>query len=388
MNAVDRPSQALLNAQKELERRRQLAGVSYRPPRWPAKQRFQPGRLTLPVIPAKAGIHPFKNYSPPTPPAQMTTAATAVRVAPTLAAWCLDKDHRYRGHTLDGPYRLYKILQVLDGEGRGWLSNSFVETALTSKESRHYIYGRRQLKNILRRGEGLFWQRAKSKGELRIRLVSRAKVTIRLLGSRLRGQEVSFPPQHLLGSGRGRQAAVNAALYTAVHAGQIEHKGKAGPISRARLRDVSGCSSYRQRRYEKRMGITVASHIQILGAHSEYKMQRARRHQGLPAYKHTDYRGKINRHRRGADYIARRLPNSYSTPDTFAVVHSRRQRTINRQLDGLCHMGSEGSDRDHYVRLFHENAVTAVRSFNRDPHTPAYCPLTRGLRTQLWRSIT
>ena len=390
MDAADRPSQALLNAQKELEKRRRLAGVSYRPPRRSGIQRFQPGWHPLPV---KAGIHPFKNRAPSAPTAQTATSEPApakevVRVAPTLAAWCLDKNHRYHGHSLDGPYRLYKILQVLDREGRGWLSNSLVETALTNKESRHYIYGRRQLKNMLMRGEGLFWQRVKTKEELRIRLVARAKVASRLLHGPLRGQEVTFPLQHMLGNGPGRQAAVNASLYAAVHAGQIEHKGKSGPISRAKLRDVSGCSNYRQRRYEKRMGIIAASHIYILGRHSEYNLQQARIHQGLPVYKHTDFLGKINRHRRGADYIALRLPNSYSTPDTFAVVHSRRQRTINRQLVGLCHMGSEGSDRDKYVRLFHENAVSAMLSINRDPQTTAFCPLVRGTNTQLWRSMS
>ena len=386
MAAADRPSQALLNAQIELEKRRRMAGVTYRPPQTPSPDRAQSDWLTLPqeVSSPAVGFRP----EPPAPPAKPDSALTGVRVAPTLASYCLDKDHRYRGHALDGPYRLYKILQVLDRDGRGWLCSSFVEETLTKKESRHYIYGRRQFKNMLQRGEGLFWQRAKSRRELRIRLAARAKVASRLLGSRLRGQEVSFPLQHLLGSGRGRQAAVNAALYTAVHAGQIERKGKSGPISRARLRDISGCSSYRQRRYERRMGITVASHIFILGQHSDYKLQRVRIHQGLPAYKHTDYRGQINRHKRGAEYIALRLPNSYSTPDTFAVIHSRRQRTINRQLDGLCQMGSEGSDRDEYVRLFHENAVSAVRSFNRDSQTTAFCPLARGIKTQLWRSLS
>jgi hypothetical protein len=391
MAVEDRPSQALLNAQKELERRRRLAGVSYQPPRRSCNQPVQPSRPSLPVIPTKEEIHPSKNRAPSTPPAQTATSASsvqAVRIAPTLAAYCLEKDHRYRGHALDAPYRLYKILQALDRQGRGWLPNPFVEKALTSKESDHHIYGRRQLKNILMRGEGLFWQRAKRKGELRIRLVARAKVAGRLLNSRLRGREVTFPLKHMLGTGRGRQAAVNAALYTAVHAGQIGDKRKAAPISRATLRHVSGCSSYRQRRYEKRMGITVTRHIHILAAHSEYKLQQLRIHHGLPAYKHTDYRGKINRHRRGADYIARRLPNSYSTPDTFAVLHSRRQRTINRQLAGLCHMGSEGSDSDNYVRLFHENAVTAVRAFNRDSQTTVYCPLSRCTKTHLWRVLT
>lgn len=393
MDAADRPSQALLNAQKELDKRRRLAGVSYRPPRRPGIQRVQPGQLPLSSTPATAGIHTSKVRVLSAPPAKITAsgpvpAKAEVRVAPALAAWCLDKNHLYHGHALDGPYRLYKILQVLDREGRGWLSNSLVETALTSKESHHYIYGRRQLKNMLMRGEGLFWQRAKTKEELRIRLVARAKVASRLLPGPLRGREVTFPLHHMLGSGRGRQASVNAALYTAVHAGQIEHKGKSGPISRAKLRDVSGCSNYRQRRYEKRMGIIAASHIYILGRYSEYHLQQARIHQGLPAYKHTDFLGKINRHRRGADYIAMRLPNSYRTPDTFAVVNSRRQRTINRQLVGLCHMGSEGSDSDKYVRLFHENAVSAVRSINREPQTTAFCPLVRGTNTQLWRSMS
>ena len=380
MFVADKPSQALLNAQKELEKRRRLAGVSYRPPQAPGSDRAQSSWLNLPPEISRPTME--NSPSPPAKPAQ-----TVVRVAPTLAAYCLGKNHRYQGCALDGPYRLYKILQTLDREGRGWLANSSVEKALTRKESVHYIYGRRQLKNMLQRGEGLFWQRAKSKGELRIRLVARAKVASHLLNDRLRGHEVSFPVSHLLGSGRGRQAGVNAALYTAVHAGQIGREGKSGPISRDRLREVSGCSSYRQRRYEKRMGITVARHIHILGRHSDYNLNRIRLHQGLPAYKHTDYRGKINRHRRGADYIALRLPNSYSTPDSFAVVHSRRQHSINRQLVGLCLMGSEGSGSDEYVRLFHENGLSAVRSFNRDSQTTAFCPLARGANTQLWRSI-
>jgi hypothetical protein len=378
----DRPSQALRNAQKELAKRRQLAGVSYRPPRRSGLERPQPGWLAL-LSEGSSTSKDERHLPSPPPPAH-----TGVRVSPSLAAWCLDKDHRYRGFSLDGPYRLYKILQALDQEGRGWLANTFVETSLARKGSPFFIYGRRQLKNMLRRGETLFWQRVKSGAAVRIRLVSRVKVANKLLNTRLRGQEVSFPLHLLLGNGRGRQAAVNAALYTTVHAGHTQRKSKPGPISRARLRDVSGCSSYRQRRYEQRMGVTVTSHIYILGRHSEYKLQRATLHQGLPAYKHTDYLGKINRHQRGAIYIAVRLPNSYQTPEPFAAVHSRRQRTINRQLGGLCHMGSEGSDRNEYVRLFHKNAPAAVHAFNRDSETIAFCPLDRSEGVQLWRSIS
>ncbi len=349
MTAADRPSQALLNAQKELEKRRRLAGISYRPPQPASSDRAESDWFMLPASRFYANGRKPANH--PLPPRRQRCASP--RPSPPIASTRTTITRAMRLTRPTASTRSCK--RSITKAVAGW-PITYVTAALTRKDSPQYIYGRRQLKNILQRGEVLFWQRVKSKGELRIRLMARAKVASRLLDGRLRGQEVSFPLQHLLGSGRGRQAAVNAALYTAVHAGQITRKGKAGPISRARLRDVSGCSSYRQRRYERRMGITIATHIHILGQHSAYELQRARYHQGLPAYKHTDYLGKINRHRRGADYIARRLPNSYCTPDTFAVIHSRRQRTINRQLAGLCLMGSEGSGSDKYVRLFHENA--------------------------------
>ena len=381
MVVADKPSQALLNAQKELEKRRRLAGVIYQAPRQSGLQRVQL-RWRENLANCQPEAEEQSNSAAVPPP-----DSTRVRVSPSLAAWCLDKEHRYQGQPLDGPYRLYKIMQVLDQEGRGWLANLFVESSLTVKGSPYYIYGRRQLKNMLSRGEGLFWHRVKSKGALRIRLVARAKVAKQLLDGRLRGQEVSFPLHHMLGHGRGRQAAVNAALYTAVHAGQIQCQGKSRPISRARLRDVSGCSSYRQRQYERRMDISTDCHFHILGEYNEYKLQRVRIHEDLPAYKHTDYQGKINRHQRGADYIALRLPNSYRTPNTFAVVHSRRQRTINRQLGGLCHMGSEGSNRDDYTRLFHENAAAAVHAFNRNPNANSFYPMAVGARAQLWRLV-
>ena len=277
--------------------------------------------------------------------------------------------------------------------GRGWLANSDTESLLTKKKSPFYIYGRRQLKIILRRGEGLFWRRVKSKGQVRIRLVSRAKVVDLLGCGRLRGKEVELPLSYLLGSGRGRQADVNAALYAAVHAGRLRpDKGRSGetkprPISRARLQVLSGCSNYRQRSYERRLNITVCRNIHILGAHNDYDLERARQHLGLPAYKHTDYQGKINRHRRGAAYIAVRLPNSYHLPRDITVVHSQRLRTINRFLDGLCHLGSGGSDREEIVRLYHSDVAAAVRAAQKDQASPAYWPMITNGETRLWQSM-
>jgi len=379
MNGANRPSQALLNAQKELNRRRRLADVSYRPPVSPATDPILPERLLQ------------QEATPACAPSPSATLApnTTLRVSPTIAANCLDKVHRHRGAALDGPYRLYKILGALDGPGRGWLANRAVEHTLTSKDGPCYIYGRRRLKTMLKRGEGLFWNRVKSEGEVRIRLVARVKVAHLLGCGRLRGREVQLPLKSLLGHGRGRQADVNAILYASIHAGQINHKKEAQPITRNSIRHISGCSPYRQRDYERRAGVRVETNIRILGPYSDYNLARARQYTNLPAYKHLDYRGKINRHQRGAAYLAVRLPNTYIIPDTFKVSHSRRQRTLNRLLDGLCHTGSGGSAREDFVHLYHRDAVTAVRSFTRDPKTTAYWPLVcaKGKGTSLWRTV-
>jgi hypothetical protein len=380
MVTADRPSQALLNAQKELQRRRRMAGVLTRPPQRLVEDQAASGWF---AVATETHSQAVEADSTPLPP----SLGKAVRVSPTIAAWCLDKDHRHLGAALDGPYRLYKILQALDGQGCGWLANQTIERTLTRKGSTLTIYGRRQLKIMLKRGEGLFWNRVKCKGEVRIRLVSRAKVTALLGCGRLRGREVILPLSALLGNGRGRQAAVNAMLYASVHAGQINTKKETRPISRASVRRISGCSPYRQRHYEKRAGIRVESNIRIVGPYDEYKLARSRQYNKLPAYKHIDYQGKINRHRRGAAYLAVRLPNSYVVPDTLQVSHSCRQRTLNRLLDGLCHMGSGGSEREDFVRLYHRDVVTAVRFFNRDPQTIAFWPLKRGKGVRLWRSM-
>ncbi len=244
MDATGRPSQQLLNAQKELARRRRMASVNR--PVCTAQfalrcadaasvfgEQLPVGREQLSVDEKNSPV-PSSRFSTTGSALHVPNSQSQVRISPTLAAHCLNRRHRHNNAALDGPFRLYKVLGALDREGRGWLSSSDVEAALTKKESAAYIYGRRQLKSILRRGEGLFWQRVKSKGRVRIRLVSRAKVAQALGCGRLRGQEVEIPLSYLLGSGRGRQAAVNAALYTAVHAGHLRRdRARSGQKRRA-----------------------------------------------------------------------------------------------------------------------------------------------------------
>jgi hypothetical protein len=410
MDAANRPSQQLINAQKELARRRRMAGIDV--PVQNAECGVRDAELTPSAVhhsafgdqfavpssqvsqPRDLATSQLRDSAIPQSaisPFHIPHATSRIRISPTLAAHCLDKNNRHNNAALDGPYRLYEILRALDHNGRGWLAGRDVERTLSKKESACYIYGRRQLKIMLRRGEGLFWRRVKSGGQVRIRLVARAKLAQALDCGRLRGREVELPLSYLLNSGRGRQADVNAALYAAVHAGRLRPDvgprgaAKPRPISRAKLQELAGCSSYRQRSYERRLNMEVQSNIHILGAHSDYGLQRARHHLRLPAYKHTDYQGKINRHKRGAAYIAVRLPNSYSVPDAISAVSSRRQRTINRSLDGLCHMGSGGSDREAIVRLFHRDGAEAARAFQRDPQAVAFWPMLGKSKTRLWQ---
>jgi hypothetical protein len=379
MDTSAAPSPLIREAQQALARRRAEAGICYRPPA--ADDAHDTSWLQ--ALRAEAAA---RTAVPVTLRGKDTAATASVRVAPTLAAHCLDKAHRHNGAALDGPYRLYKVLGALDADGRGWLANSAVEAALTRKESATYLYGRRQLKIMLRRGEGLFWERGKHGSEVRIRLTARAKVVEALGLGRLRGQEVALPLSYLLGSGRGRQATVNAALYTAVHAGRGRPDQTPGPISRATLAGLSGCSPYRQRRYEARMGIRVRGNIRILGDYSDYARARARRHLHLPAYKHIDFRGQLNRHKRGHAYLAARLPNSYTPPPGITPIHSRRQQTLNRRLAGLCSMGSGGSG-SRPVRLFHRDAATAVRAYGRDPQQNVFRPLASSKGARLWQLL-
>ena len=127
MDATNRPSQQIINAQKELARRRRAAGI------------------TQPVQISEFGVRSSESsavssdqcsvFSPQSkvrsllasvPNSQLTIndSAFRIRISPTLAAHCLNKKHRHNNAALDGPYRLYKILQALDEHGRGWLANN------------------------------------------------------------------------------------------------------------------------------------------------------------------------------------------------------------------------------------------------------------------------
>lgn len=357
------PSFALLNAQKELARRRKLAGIKSRlsTERKPDAQQQQ----TAPII------FPQSQDKTDTPVAEST--ATAVRIFPSLATYCLDPQNKHNDARLDGGYRLYKLLQALDTDGRGWLALSAVKVALCDAKSETRVFGRRRLNELLRRGEGLFWRRTSGKrGHVSIRLVGRKKLAAATCG-RLSGREVEIPLAQLQGS----QADANAALYAAFHASRT-----ATPVSRAALVGLTGCSPERQRAYEKRAKIATHRHVQIIGKWSDYLYGQTVERDGIGhAYKLTDLHGKVNRHAPGAAYVAAQLPNSFEAPKNYRVLGINRTRAVNRA--NLCTMGSEGND--DLKRVFYDSPGAAVKTIG--SQGVAFWKQEGNGRTGLWMTF-
>ena len=58
---------------------------------------------------------------------------------------------------LTAPGRLWLMLRYLDVEGRGKLRIDIITKQLTAKHSSLRLCGKRQLRNLLRDGKGIFW---------------------------------------------------------------------------------------------------------------------------------------------------------------------------------------------------------------------------------------
>lgn len=230
--------------------------------------------------------------------------------------------------------RLWLLLRHLDRDGQGSLRIVHVEQQLTARSSNLYLCGKRQLRNLLRDGEGLFWTR---EGD-RIWLRSAARVAHALGVVRLTGRPVSLPVAVLL-IGIG---AFRAHLYAAFHSSRIKettHGPAAMPISRATLARLSGVGGSSQRAYEARAGVAVQTNYAVGEPVTREAMENRAWQHGRALFEMKDHRGRQGR--AGQPYLAWQLPNSY------IGAHARRpkgrQKRINRQLSGLVEKGMPGN---------------------------------------------
>lgn len=289
---------------------------------------------------------------------------------------------------MTAPGRLWLLLRHLDTDGRGWLRIDLAKERLTTRDAPLRICGWRQLRNLLRAGEGVFWQRDAD----RIWLRSTAKVALALGVPRLTGRAVELPLP-VLTAGIGM---VRAHFYASFHSGRASerHLGSK-PIARETLVRVTGVSRRGQRGYEKIAGIHTQTNY-ALGPRRDAETEEDLAWQkGQALFTLQDYRGYQGR--QWQRYLAWQLPNSYHA--SHARRGRGRQKRLNRQLalarhqDALCTQRDAGN-----VTVAAEAAATcrqryypggaqAARAYNRHPHETVYWQGGPRQKFRLWYAL-
>ena len=268
------------------------------------------------------------------------------------------------------PGRLWLLLRYLDRAGSGSLRIDLISDALTTTSQTTYLCGKRQLRNLLRAGDGLFWTREKG----RIWLRSVARVAAGLGVKQLTGRPVALPVSALHAS----IGAFRAHLYAAFHSGRAKETScgsSALPLSRQTLARLSGVGASSQRSYEARTGLDVQRNFAVGRTHSTTNVEECAWQQGRALFTLQDHRGQQGRP--GQHYLAWQLPNS------FGSIHPRwpkgRQKRINRKLKDLVTQGTPGNGGETSeappVRLpqrYYRLAKGAVQVANRQPERLGY----------------
>ena len=298
------------------------------------------------------------------------------------------------------PGRLWLLLRSLDENGRGCLPLNEVRAMLTKKDSPTRLCGQRQLRALLQQGNGLFWQRDKT----RVWLSSTVKVAAGLGVVRLSGRPIALPLTVLLEP----IGLVRAHLYASFHSSRLGEAGQeAGPISRESLTAVSGVSRRTQHAYEQRAKVRVQRNIAVgaaigaagaVGATASASLNQKTATTEEAAWQHgramfvlTDSKGIQGKP--GQRYLAWQLPNSYSGP--HALMARGRQRHLNHQLVDLRHYGDAGNGsfggfsagclaKVLLRRRYAANGAMAGRCLKRQTNTNIYWRGRRGCGMAVW----
>lgn len=352
----------LHNAQKDLARRRAAVRSGHFSTA-PDRRAAVSDRSALASTPSPVVRGPSSVVGDPP---LATCASSTVIVHPTILLAILKQD-------LEAPGRVWLLLRAIDGEGRGWLSVEEARRRLAEKDSPLHICGWRRLRQLLKQGDGIFWQRD---AQDRLWLNGAHKIAYKLDCDRLQGFPVELPIQALLG---GIQA-VRAAFYAAFHGGRDSK-----PISRETLESISGIPGRTQLEYDRVARVKRRRNIAIGERHTnENAQERAWRH-GRAAFHFIDIEGRQGR--AGREYVAWHLPNSYRADYQRRSRGSRKR--LNRKLADLVKKGIPGNDERRVERCFFANGALAARRYNRDPEHDAYWRQENPTRAggRLWHVI-
>jgi hypothetical protein len=286
---------------------------------------------------------------------------------------------------LAAPGRLWLMLRYLDKEGSGTLRIDITGQQLTRKDSPLRLYSRRQLRNLLQAGNGVYWTRDKE----HIWLRSAAKVAGALGVERLTGRPVALPITALL-DGIG---SFRAHLYAAFHSGRTKetpYGEQAAPIARETLAGLSGVGRSSQRAYEQQTGVEVQANFAVGEAATEENQENRAWKQGQALFELKDCCGRQGR--KGKSYLAWQLPNSY------VGQHQRRpkgrQKRINRELKDLVtegtpgNVGGTGGTRS-VEKVYYPNGKVAAQAYGRDPGREMYWRRQRtgNGRFEMWQQL-
>jgi hypothetical protein len=255
---------------------------------------------------------------------------------------------------LAAPGRIWLLLRWIDRTGSGRIEAKRARHLFCEKDSAIKVCGRRQLRSLLARGEGIFWNQ--NDGRIWLHSVTRVARTLHI--ERLSGHPVDLPINTLIG-GIGK---VRAHLYASFHSS----RDRANPISRAALRRISQASSRSQQNYDKLAKVHKQKNYAIGSKLTDETTQNQGWNHGSACFKWHDHQGKFgtNNDKR----LAWQLPNSYIGPHTRRP--RGRQRQFNRRLAVLSVKGMTGNDQiigNEQSRRYFNVAAEAIKNLDQAP---------------------
>lgn len=289
--------------------------------------------------------------------------------------------------SLAAPGRIWLLLRHLDASGQGWLSIEDVRAHLCGKDSALRVCGWRQLRNLMRQGEGVFWQRKQDR--LWLRSVARAAAALDVW--RLTGAPVAIPLAVLTQS----IGVVRAHLYASFHSGRAverQAKGKSvKPIARQSIQAICRISRRTQRNYEKTAKVRKQQNFAVGPQLHHPQSQELAWSYGQAAFQLTDHAGKHGLP--GRKYLAWQLPNNYFGPHDQQP--RGRQKRINHQLSVLFTQGMTGNgkamiegNRHYHPKRFFGSGHTAAKAYNRAAKHDIYWHTPKGKGPRLWHLIS
>jgi len=327
-------SHQIINAQKELEKRRKLAGVD--------------ASVTDVVSsPAANGQPANDDHMTPSPAGHAPTLPEQCRIIPTIALAFLERFPAVGRH--------YFLLRNYDREyqnGRGIVDRDIARELLKD------VCTWRRTLQILKQGQGAAWDTENGY----IRLFSPAKVSLELNAGYLRGDQVIVPTAKLTG---GIQQ-VNSTFYNTVHTTcKLQEDQKKNPIGRAKLEEMTGVKPRSQYDYDKLEQTDITKNVHLLDA--EWS-DTEKRHDAAVKY---GYVFPIYDRKRHKKVIGRPMPNSYSSE--LKTVRYGRKKRVNRTIrDNLLQNAGTGKFKEKRVTIFYPDENGALTSFNRDSSRDRY----------------